>query len=862
MHLSERNNLKFEHLLSSPIYKIYNKRKLTQDDQTTVASEHSIRNKRHKLPNKSIPVLKIQHSSNSLLSKINENNSKSKTNINKNANNILLPGIRSIESYETIKVNEPNKSRNRKLSFNSFNSSNFKSTDNINKKNKLNLHQPKTQSLLKRHKINPEKDPKKLPLNTHFLIKDTDIIRKKYYFGFMNSERNNNTLNNKNNNNDGNQESFEKLTIKSSSSVPRMKIKTLLNKKGKIKFDIDKLLKKRFKSTIERNSSKYQIVKKKIKLKPLNFKLINHTQKEKFHLDKVLSEGNIFKRVKKNPILKNINLSKYNNLKTINKENEQKNIIKVKDKKLTFASHSILKHQLKNKSLENDNKIVKFKEKYSKTLSPFFEKLNEKDILNEKGKIFKNNKRKNSTKKNTVDNLTFNNNLLLLDEEDFSHEYEDSSFTDSEEERKIKKNLKEKKKFRIRTSSTTLVLSKQLVKSYEFINISSRDKKFLIKLYPDNLLIKKILSTNYSNILSKSNNYIANKIRLKEKTYIKKFNYSERLFLSEMDKNENDFFVDIELSKIEKLSYYQYINNGLGSVIAFHLMKKYIPLSPQIIEHIISGKSYDKLKSEENGICFNFNSLYKYESRKSILDIKDLKIYEFMLQTKENLIFYQKFIYSDYLEIIPKSNDELNLSDSLNDDKSELEKRKIKNKKKRKRINLNLLRKKYFFLMEGIKRKEIASTFEKYIKNQNDVIKLLVKRIESLKNKNKTNSELGPLCYRLFDYLIRNQSNNLVLRFHHRYHNLFDINLTDPCNQNDTLLIVATREKSINLIKYFLEKGADPNITNDYGNTAMHYAISFKYFEIADILRKNGAREDIANLRGLIPWECVNEVNE
>lgn len=46
MNLSERNNLKFEHLISSPIYKIYNKRKMTQDDQTTVASEHSIRNKK------------------------------------------------------------------------------------------------------------------------------------------------------------------------------------------------------------------------------------------------------------------------------------------------------------------------------------------------------------------------------------------------------------------------------------------------------------------------------------------------------------------------------------------------------------------------------------------------------------------------------------------------------------------------------------------------------------------------------------------------------------------------------------------------------------------------------------------------
>jgi len=863
MNLSERNNLKFEHLISSPIYKIYNKRKMTQDDQTTVASEHSIRNKKKILPNKSIPILKIQPSLNSLLSKINENNSKSKTNINTNANNDLLPGITSIDSYETIKFNEKNKSRNIQLSLNSFNSNNFKSTDNNYNKSKLNIYQSQIQKLLKRHKINPEKDPKKLPLNTHFLIKDTDIVRKKYYFGFINNEKNNDTINNYNNNNQRNQVSFEKLIIKSSSSVPKMKIKPLLNKKGKIKFDIDKLLKKRFKSPIERNSSNNQIIKKKIKLKPLNFKKINHTKKEKFHLDKVLSEGNIFNRLKTNPLLKNINLSKYNNLKSINKENGQKKIIKDNEKKLTFGTHSILKHDLKNKSLENHSKTVKFKEKSSKKLSPYFDKINGKELLNDKRKTLKLDKRKNSGKKNTFENTTFNN-LLLLDDEDFSPEYEDSNFSDSEEERKMKKNLKEKKKFRIRTSSTTLNLSKQLVKSYEFVNISPKDKKFLIKLYPNNLLIKKILATNYSHILNESSNYIANKIRRKEKNNIKQFNYSEGLFLSNINANDNKLFIDIELSKIQKMSYYQYINNGLGNVIAFHLMKKYLPISPQIIEKIISGKTYDKLKNEETGfdLNFNFSSLYKYESRKTIMDIKDLKIYEIMLQTKDNLIFYQKFIYWDYLDIIPKFNDELISFDSFNDDKSELGKKKNQKKRKRKRINLDLLRKKYFFQMEGIKRKEISSTFEKYIKNQNDVIKLLVKKIEFLKNKNKKDPQLGPLCYRLFDYLIRNQSNNLVLRFHHRYHNLFDINITDPCNHNDTLLIIATRENSINLIKYFLEKGADPNITNDYGNTAMHYAISYKYFDIVDILRKNGAREDIENLRGLIPWECVNGEGE
>jgi ankyrin repeat protein len=124
---------------------------------------------------------------------------------------------------------------------------------------------------------------------------------------------------------------------------------------------------------------------------------------------------------------------------------------------------------------------------------------------------------------------------------------------------------------------------------------------------------------------------------------------------------------------------------------------------------------------------------------------------------------------------------------------------------------------------------------------------------------NPSNPYLKPTLIMLFDYCIRNQSITLFLRFHHRYHNLFDINTPDIYNHNDTLLIKATKENSIGIIKYLLEKGADPNLRNEFGNTPMHYAISFKYFNIVDILKKNGAREDIENFKGLIPWECVNE---
>ena len=39
----------------------------------------------------------------------------------------------------------------------------------------------------------------------------------------------------------------------------------------------------------------------------------------------------------------------------------------------------------------------------------------------------------------------------------------------------------------------------------------------------------------------------------------------------------------------------------------------------------------------------------------------------------------------------------------------------------------------------------------------------------------------------------------------------------------------------------------------------MHYAISQKYFSLADILTKFGAKEDIKNMFGLTPWECIGK---
>ena len=246
MNFTERNNLKNENLLSSPIYKIYNyNRKNIPDDQTSATSDHSVINKKKILKtNKSIPLLKISSSLKVLFKNDNNINNKDflfKKKNNKKSRN-FLPDISVIESCENMKVNNDDikKSSNKNLSITNFkNHINLKSTDNIN--NKIHNLKDQIQKLLKRHKLNSEKKNLKKDL----LIKSTDITRKRYYFGFMNIENNNNknikTIienNNKdnyknNNENYTNQFNFEKrhsnenLTMKTSYSVPRMKIKPI-----------------------------------------------------------------------------------------------------------------------------------------------------------------------------------------------------------------------------------------------------------------------------------------------------------------------------------------------------------------------------------------------------------------------------------------------------------------------------------------------------------------------------------------------------------------------------------------------------------------------------------------------------------
>ena len=84
-----------------------------------------------------------------------------------------------------------------------------------------------------------------------------------------------------------------------------------------------------------------------------------------------------------------------------------------------------------------------------------------------------------------------------------------------------------------------------------------------------------------------------------------------------------------------------------------------------------------------------------------------------------------------------------------------------------------------------------------------------------------------------------------------------DINCID-CDGN-TFLILSVKQGMNYLSKFLLERGVNTNIQNNEGNSAMHYALSMKNFNLADLLKKFGAQEDLINKKGYSPWECLGK---
>lgn len=138
---------------------------------------------------------------------------------------------------------------------------------------------------------------------------------------------------------------------------------------------------------------------------------------------------------------------------------------------------------------------------------------------------------------------------------------------------------------------------------------------------------------------------------------------------------------------------------------------------------------------------------------------------------------------------------------------------------------------------------------------------LLKKKIEKVKIPLKKDINLTSKNFieGIYNYLFtccsKNQTKEFIQTFE-EFNTILNVNKVDQ--DKNSFLIIATKNNSVEICEYILNRGCDVNYQNQYDNTALHYAVSFKYFTIINLLLKFKADEMVKNINGNTPWECTN----
>ena len=168
-----------------------------------------------------------------------------------------------------------------------------------------------------------------------------------------------------------------------------------------------------------------------------------------------------------------------------------------------------------------------------------------------------------------------------------------------------------------------------------------------------------------------------------------------------------------------------------------------------------------------------------------------------------------------------------------------------KPKAENKESNISVLKQKHFF-------KKLKTNFEHGVDSTE-------KESSKSQEKDKTDSnELDPNIENIYFQLMKalfEGKNKFFQNFYLKNKKFIDIN--QVLIEGNTLLLLAAREGNYQITKFLCEEQADVNIQNADGNTALHYAIGKQFYSIADLLNMYGAKEDLLNLKGLSPWDCI-----
>ena len=115
-------------------------------------------------------------------------------------------------------------------------------------------------------------------------------------------------------------------------------------------------------------------------------------------------------------------------------------------------------------------------------------------------------------------------------------------------------------------------------------------------------------------------------------------------------------------------------------------------------------------------------------------------------------------------------------------------------------------------------------------------------------------TNLEEIYFELMTLILEGKNKQFLKQFE-KHKNV--ININQQLIGGNTLLILCAREGNYAIAKFLCDQRVEVNRQNNAGNTALHYAIGNQFYSIADVLTRHGAREDIANNKGLLPWDCV-----
>ncbi len=87
----------------------------------------------------------------------------------------------------------------------------------------------------------------------------------------------------------------------------------------------------------------------------------------------------------------------------------------------------------------------------------------------------------------------------------------------------------------------------------------------------------------------------------------------------------------------------------------------------------------------------------------------------------------------------------------------------------------------------------------------------------------------------------------------YRLVDLVKVDLNRSYEYEGSPLHVAVKEGDKELVKYFIEKGADPNVKGAFGETPLHIAVDRGYHDIVQILLESGADPNAQSNEGNTP---------